>query len=308
VTSVSVTRAASAPGAAPLAAVGLVIAAVASFSVLDTATKVASLTVPVMMALWVRYAFQALATTAVVLPRLGWAALRTEHPRFQLLRGLLLLATSVFAYFSLKYMPVGEFTAIVMIVPLVVTLLAATSLGERVSPLRWLLVVGGFVGALVIIRPGSEGFTWALLLPLGLVITNSWFQVLTSRLARTEQPLTTHLYTGWVGTLATGILLPFVWVTPTRTGEWVAMGLMGLMGTIGHFLLILAYMRAPASTITPYLYGQIAFAVLAGWLWFAHIPDHLSLVGIGLIAVCGTLGAWLSMREARNVVAQPAEG
>ena len=292
---------------APLAGVAFALLAVASFAVLDTATKIASITIPVMMALWFRYAFQAVATTAVVVPKLGRAAWRTQHPRFQLLRGVLLMATSIFAYFSLKFMPVGEFTAIVMIVPLVVTLLAATSLGERVSPLRWLLVAGGFVGAMVIIRPGGEGFSWALLLPLGLVITNSWFQVLTSRLARTEQPLTTHLYTGWVGTLLASLVLPFVWITPSTTTEWISLFLMGLMGTVGHFLLILAYGRAPASTITPYLYGQIAFAMLAGWIVFSHLPDQLSLIGIALIAVCGTLGAWLSVRESR-IVAQPAEG
>lgn len=298
----------------PLAGIAFALLAVASFATLDTATKVATLTIPVVMALWFRYAFQALATSAVVLPRKGFAAaFRTSHPRFQLLRGLLLLATSVFAFFSLKFMPVGEFTAIVMIVPLVVTLLAATSLGERVSPLRWVLVVGGFVGAMVIIRPGGESFSWALLLPLGLVASNSWFQMLTSRMARTEDPLTTHLYTGWIGMVFTSALVPFVWITPTTAVEWVSLLLMGLMATVGHFLLILAYTNAPASWITPYLYAQIAFAVLGGWLVFSHLPDRLSVAGIALIAVCGIAGGWLTVREARQqrrsaqIPAQPAE-
>ena len=135
------------------------------------------------MALWFRYAFQAIATTVAVLPKRGWALLRTAHPKFQCLRGVLLLTTSVFAFFSLKYMPVGEFTAIVMITPLVITLLASLTLGERVSILRWALVIGGFVGTLIIIRPGSDSFNWTLLLPLGLVASHAWFQILTSRLA-----------------------------------------------------------------------------------------------------------------------------
>jgi drug/metabolite transporter (DMT)-like permease len=170
------------------------VAAVACFAVLDTTTKFVSAGVPVLMALWFRYLpSRRCPPRLVVLPLLrGRALLRTEHPRFQVLRGLLLLATSLFAFLSLKHMPVGEFTAIVMITPLVITLLAATSLGERVSPLRWLLVSGGFTGTLIIIRPGTDDFNWALLLPLGLVASNAWFQVLTSRwpVPKTRSPCT----------------------------------------------------------------------------------------------------------------------
>ena len=119
------------------------------------------------MGVWFRYAFQAVATTLVLLPRHGTALLRTEHPRFQLLRGALLLASSTLAFFSLRYMPLAEFTSVVLIAPLVVTLLAATALKEEVSPLRWALVAGGFVGTLVILRPGGTVFSWAILLPLG---------------------------------------------------------------------------------------------------------------------------------------------
>ncbi len=282
-----------------LAGIGLALAAVACFAVLDTTTKYVSATVPVLMALWFRYAFQAVASTAAVLPRRGWSALKTAHPRFQLLRGLLLLLCSLFSFFSLKYMPVGEFTAIVMITPLVVTLLAATRLKERVSALRWALVTGGFAGTLVIIRPGSQAFEWTLLLPLGLVTANAWFQVLTSQLAKTEDPGAMQIYTGWVGTLAASIALPFVWTSDLPWQLWTAMLLVGFMGTVGHFLLIHAYARAPASTLTPYLYAQIGFAMLGGWLIFSHVPDVVSTVGIALIAVCGGLGAWLAVRESR---------
>ena len=151
----------------PLAGIALVVAACACFSALDKTTKYVSATVPLLMALWFRYAFQAIATTVTVLPKRGLAVLRTMHPKFQILRGLLLLTSSLFAFASLKYMPVGEFTAIVMIAPLAVTLLAATVLKEHVSPLRWGLVAGGFLGSLIIIRPGGEAFHWASLLPLG---------------------------------------------------------------------------------------------------------------------------------------------
>lgn len=285
--------------AGALAGIGLAILATACFATLDTTTRYVSASVPLLMALWVRYAFQAVVTTAVVLPLRGPSVLRTAHPRFQLLRGVLLLTTSLLAFFSLKYMPVGEFTALVMIVPLVMTLLAATTLGEKVSRLRWALVVGGFIGTMVIIRPGHNTFNWATLLPLGLVVSNTWFQLLTSRLAKTEDPLTMQFYTGWVGMLIASVLLPWVW-TPLIDGAlWGWLLLMGLMGTVGHFLLILAYQRVPSATLTPYFYLQIGFAMLGGWIVFSHVPDGWSLAGMGLIALCGAAGAWLAVREGR---------
>jgi drug/metabolite transporter (DMT)-like permease len=284
----------------------MAVAAVACFAALDTTTKYVSVSVPLLMALWFRYAFQAVATTAVVLPLQGMSAFRTLHPKFQLLRGLLLLASSLFAFASLKYLPVGEFTAIVMVAPLAITVLAATVLHEQVTPLRWVFVAGGFVGTLIIIRPGGDAFTWASLLPLALVGTNAWFQVLTSKLARTEDPLTMHFYTGWVGALIASLALPFVWSSLPNPWLWVGLCFMGFMATVGHFLLILAYQRAPASTLTPYLYVQIAFAMLGGVLVFSHLPDAVSIAGIVMIAFCGAAGAWLTVREGR-VLAEPIE-
>lgn len=297
------------PGPGPrstLAGIALVVAASACFSVLDTTTKFISASVPLLMALWFRYAFQAVATTVSVLPVRGMSVWRTVHPKFQVLRGVLLLASSLFAFASLKYMPVGEFTAIVMIAPLAITVLAATVLKERVSPMRWALVAGGFAGTLVIIRPGGEAFQWASLLPLGLVATNAWFQVLTSKLARTEDPVTMHLYTGWVGTLIATLALPFAWAALPVWWLWALLCLMGAMATVGHFMLILAYQRAPAATLTPYLYAQIAFAMVGGWVVFSHVPDGWSMAGMLMIAICGAAGAWLTVRESRMAL-EPIE-
>ncbi len=296
----------SACAAHTLAGIGFALLAVACFATLDTTTKHVSAAVPVLFALWFRYAFQAVVTTAVVWKGRGRRLFYTQHPRFQLVRGLLLLACSLLAFFSLKYIPVGEFTAIVLMAPLVITLLAAWTLKEQVRPLRWALVVGGFVGTLVIIRPGGQHFDWALLLPVLLVFTNSGFQVLTGRLAHEgEDPITTHVLTGWIGTVLSSCLLPFVWAPPHELVTWLQLMLMGLMGTLGHFFLLLAYGRAPAATLTPYMYAQIGFAVIGGWLVFGHVPDRWTLVGMGLVALCGALGAWLTLRESRVPVALP---
>ena len=284
------------PRAAALSGIGLVITAMACFATLDTVTKYISTGVPLLMALWFRYAFQAVATTAVVLPLRGWGVLRTAHPKFQLLRGALLLASSIFAFFSLKFMPVGEFTAIVMLTPLVITLLASTSLGERVGAARWALVCGGFAGTLIIIRPGHDAFEWTALLPLGLVACNAWFQVLTSKLVKTEDPITMQLYTGWVGTLIASVPLPWAWAMLPSGSLWGWLIVMGAAATVGHFLLILAYQRVAAATLAPYLYAQIGFAMLGGWIAFAHVPDGWSLIGMMMIAVCGAAGVWLTLR------------
>ena len=289
-----------------LAGIGLAVLAVACFATLDTTTKHISAGLPLLVALWFRYAFQAVTTTAVAWKGRGRQLLLTRHPRFQLARGMLLFGSSLLAFFSLKYMPVGEFTAIALMAPLVITLLAAWKLKEHVSAQRWALVFGGFVGTLVIIRPDTQHFDWHLLLPLLLVFTNASFQVLTSKLASVqEDPMTTHVLTGWVGTLLASALLPFVWETPADWTVWLQLLIMGLMATLGHFFLILAYGRAPAATLTPYMYAQIGFAVLGGWVVFGHVPDHWTLVGMGMVALCGALGAWLTLRESRVKVELP---
>jgi len=289
-----------------LAGIGFALLAVACFATLDTTTKHVSLSVPMLFALWVRYAFQAVVTTAVVWKGRGRRLFFTRHPRFQLARGLLLMGCSLLAFFSLKYIPVGEFTAIVLMAPLVITLLAAWMLKEKVSPLRWLLVIGGFVGTLLIVRPDTHHFDWALLLPLLLVLTSSGFQVLTSRLAHEgEDPITTHVLTGWIGTLLSSCMLPFVWSPPHEWMVWLQLLLMGLMATLGHFFLLLAYGRAAATTLTPFMYAQIGFAVLGGWIVFGHVPDHGTFAGMGLVALCGALGAWLTLRDSRVRVELP---
>ena len=290
-----------------LTGIALVVTAMACFATLDTTAKLVSASVPLLMGIWFRYCFQALMTTLVVVPRFGVAVLKTPHPRFQILRGLLLLISSFFAFSSLLYLPVADFTAIGSLVPLIITLLAARMLGEQVSKRRWVLVLGGFAGAMLIIRPGGANFIWPMLLPLGAVVTYSWFQLLTSHMVKTENPLTMHLYTGWVGTLVPSLTMPFVWVNPTHT-ELGMLFLMGALGTVGHYLLILAYKRSPASNLTPYLYAQIVFAMLGGWLVFNQVPDNWALAGIALIAVCGVAGALLTSYESgllRQVPVKP---
>jgi drug/metabolite transporter (DMT)-like permease len=296
--------AATRPGQA-LAGIGFLVAATACFAVLDTAVKVVGAVVSVLLALWFRYTFHAVVVTAIMLPIRGRSLLRTEHPRYQALRGVLLLSVSLMSFVAVQYMPVGEFTAIVMVTPLAVTLLAALFLRERVTGLRWLLVAGGFAGALLVVRPGGGFLGWAALIPLAMVFTYAWFQILTAQMARTEDPMTMHFYTGWVGTLVASLVLPLVWQAVPDTRTLALLCLIGLMGTVGHFLLILAFQRAPASTISPFLYTQIGFAMFCGWVVYGHVPGALELAGMGLIVLCGATASWLTAREKRLPVEPP---
>jgi drug/metabolite transporter (DMT)-like permease len=282
-----------------LTGIGFVVMSVACFAVLDTTTKHISASVPIMLALWFRYLIQALFSTVFFLPQRGMSLFKTAHPKFQMARGALLFGSSICAFYGLKFIPVGEFTAIASITPLVVTLVAALLLGEKVRKLRWALVVGAFVGTLIMVRPGTQHFDWVLIFPLMLILTNGSFHLLTSRMARTEDPITMNILTGWVGTLLGAFVLPFVWELPTDWFVWLQLLIMGSFATVGHYLLIRAFSKAPAATLTPYFYSQIGFAMLGGWLVFDHMPDQWTLVGMGVVTLCGALGAWLTVWESR---------
>jgi drug/metabolite transporter (DMT)-like permease len=272
----------------------LVIVAMACFAALDGMAKYLGPLVPLAVAMWFRYMFQVTITGAVLLPRRGLALFKTRHPWLQALRGLSLAVSSSLAFLSLRYMPVAEFTAILTLTPMVITLVSVRAMGERVSWLRWLLLAGGLVGALMVIQPDKHDFQWVMLLPLALVLVSTGFQLLTSYLMRHDDPGTTHFLTGAVACLIASAVLPFFWQTPSGTSLWLMVCLLGVLSTLGHYLMILAYSLASPSILTPYLYFQIAFATLAGWLVFTQVPDRWSLLGIAMIAVCGVANSWLA--------------
>jgi drug/metabolite transporter (DMT)-like permease len=287
----------------PLLGVALVVAAATCFAAMDTAVRYVGAFFSVALVLWMRYALHAVAMTV-------WIALskdkgfRTANPLFQIARGALLAFSSSMAFAALRRMPVAEFTAIVMLTPLAATLLARIWLKERVSPLRWTLVAGGFIGALIVVRPGSGAIGWAALLPLAAAVSNASFQILTSRYAPNEDPFTTNFYTGATGmAIATPILLasvadPIDTLIAAPTIQVAALCAVAALGTTGHLLLIMALGRAPASTLMPFQYVQIAVAALAGWLAFNVVPDGWGWVGMAVIAACGAASAWLNVREA----------
>lgn len=291
----------------PGVGIAWIVAMAACFACSDTLIKYLGGFLPVLLLLWARYAFQA-GAMALWLARRGGAGFATAHPKFQWMRGTLLLFTSGMSFFGLQLMPVAEFTALGMLTPVVVTMLAAWVLHEPVSRMRWALVCGGFVGALIVIRPGSGVFGWTAVFPLLMALCYGGFQVLTSRLASLESPYTTHFYTGFSGALmVTPLLLlnaPEIAVAVrAASGTHVALLLaIGAFATVGHLCLIFAFGNAPMATLMPFIYVQIAWALATSWLVFRHVPDAWAWFGMAVIAACGAASAWLNVRRAVSVV------
>ncbi|WP_313300597.1 DMT family transporter [Diaphorobacter sp.] len=283
-----------------LTGIGLTIAATAAFSVLDTGSKYVGSLVPIFMALWLRYSLQTVLTIGMGTTRYGADIFRTTHWRFQLVRAALFCASNGCAMMSLRYLPLAEFTAIVAMTPIAMTLVAALWLKQPVSRLRWALVCMGFAGTLVIIRPGGANFSFgALLWPTLQLLTNTAYQIVSSEMAGRERPMTTQIYTSLFALVLTTLILPWSWTGGMTLGLWLGAFAMGVGSAIGHLLLLQAYEHAKPATITPFLYAQIPFALCAGWFMYGHIPDRWAVVGMLTIAVGGLLTVWLSVRESR---------
>jgi len=265
----------------------LVMTAVAIFSVLDTLCKYLTRFYPINLVVWARFTFHLLLVVVVLGPRYGLALVRTARPGTQIMRGLLLAIASVLFVSALKYMPLAETSAIAFLAPLLVTMMSVFFLKEKVELARWIAVLCGFVGVLAIIRPGSSVFTWAVFLPMGNAIAYATYQILTRRLAGLESPYTSIFYAGLVGTLLLSAMLPFSWVQPLNNLHIALLVINGMLGGLGHLILIKAFEHAPASRLAPFSYSQLIWVTVIGYLTFGDFPDTWSLVGIAILMASG---------------------
>jgi len=289
----------------PPTAVFMIVGAVACFSVLDGIIKTLSARHPVPLLVWARWGFQVLAMLLWLAPKMGTGMLRTRHLRMQLLRGVLLVGSSLFFMTALSHLPLADATALNYTTPTIVIVLAIVFLDERLTPSRLAFVVAGLAGMLMIVQPGAEIFKGTSLFALGSAGCYALYQI-TTRMVADDDPRVSLFYPALIGTL----LMTFVWpwfgsridVAWTDVA-WLA-GI-GVLGTIGHFLLILAFQRAPASALTPFTYIQVVFATLIGWLVYDDFPDALTLAGMALIAGSGLLLTWHERRRALIAAPEP---
>jgi drug/metabolite transporter (DMT)-like permease len=290
----------------PLSAILLIVVASACFSAVDVTVKHLSQRYPVPLLVWARWGVQALVLLAVMGPRMRLDLVRTTRLRLHLVRGIVLIASSLCFFSALRYLPLAEATALNYTAPMLVTLMAAWLLGERLTRPRWAFVVAGLLGMLLIVRPGSEMLTPAALLALGAAALYATFQILTRKLAG-ENLMVLMMYPSLVGTALLSLGLPFVhsdeWYPTSDLGAFVGIG---IAGTVGHLLFVQAFQRASASAIAPFTYMQLVWSTLAGWLLFATFPDGWTLIGIVVIAGSGVVLTWYERWRASLPQSEPA--
>ncbi len=280
------------------AAILCMIAAQIVFTAMDTTMKLLSDGFGAAQIVWGFFAAFTLAAT-VDAARRGTVrtVLATRRPVLHLARALLLPVNMAMMVLALNLLPIATVTTVVCTFPLIVTALSVPILGEHVGVRRWTAVAIGFVGVLIVVRPGTDVFDPAALIALGAGAVYALYLVLTRLLSRTDGPDGIALTTAWVGLAVYSIALPFGWRTPTME-EALLLGFVALAGTVGHRLIIAAFSRAPASTLQPFTYLQVVWATLAGLLVFRHLPDAVTLTGAGVIAASGLYAWWRERRVA----------
>ncbi|MGP1679361.1 MAG: DMT family transporter [Burkholderiales bacterium] len=271
----------------PLRGILMIMTAVAMFSVMDSMAKYLSRYYPVPGIVWARYAFHLLFVVLILGPRMRLGLVRTKRPGLQIVRGMLLAASSMLFFSALKFMPMAEASSISFVAPMLVTLLGVFLLKEKVEPARWVAVAAGFIGVLIIIRPGSGIFAWVAVLPLATAACFASYQILTRKLAGVDGPYTSLFYSGLVGTVMLAAVLPFQWTTPTTVVHALMLPTIGFIGGLSHLILIRAYDQAAVSTLAPFSYTQLIWVILIGYLVFGDFPDRWSLIGIAVIMASG---------------------
>ena len=265
---------------------------------LDTTAKYLVQDHALFLVVWARYAGQMLIVAPFALHRSGSGFWRTRRLGMQLLRSTMLLGATACFFAGLRYLPLAEGSAILFLAPVLIVTLSGPLLGERPTRARWVAAITGFVGVLVLLRPGSAVFHPATLLLLGAALFNAFYHMLTRRLTD-EDVYTTLFYSALVGAVGLTIVLPWglEHVPLTLRGAGLLLAL-GLLAGLGHWFVIASYALAPASLLTPFTYVQMIWAVAFGYLVFDQLPDGWSALGIAVIAASGVYLAIMERRRA----------
>jgi drug/metabolite transporter (DMT)-like permease len=289
----------------PVRAVLLICAATLCFASLDTAIKYLSSRYPVPLLVWARWAIQALAIVAWLAPRRGLSFVRTARPGRNLVRGAVLIGSSICFVYALRDLPLANVTALNYSTPMMVVVLAVFVLGERLTPARIAFVLAGVIGMLLIVRPGTDVFRGASLLALASAAFYATYQIMTRRMADEDSGVLLF-YPAFVGAVAMSFALPFSFEALVAM-PWTHVAMLvvgGMVGTLGHLLFILAFQRGAASALTPFTYAHLVWATLIGWITFGTFPDGYALTGMSIIAGAGLLITLHERRRAQTVRAQ----
>ena len=264
--------------------------------IMDGFAKYLSSTIPVLQITWSRYFF----TVVIALPvmifffrkNLKW----TDQPKLQLIRGVLLFSANILFFYSISLISLSKALTLAFVAPLIVTILSPVLLGERVGVRRWIAVIIGFIGSLIVLRPGFVEINLASIAALGTGILYGFYLIVTKKLHKSDHPILTLLFTGVVGAIIGSLIMPFVWVQPTIT-EWYMMFAIGFFASIGHLFLILSLKYADASKLAPFCYFEIITNIIIGYYIFNHFPDNWTFLGLFVIVISGV---YIFRREASN--------
>ena len=261
--------------------------------IMDGFAKYLSADLPVFQITWARYFFTVAFTFPIMFffyrNQLKWS----DKPKLQIIRGLILLIANICFFYSISVISMAKALTLAFVAPLIVTAFSPMLLGEKVGFRRWSAVVIGFIGSLVVIRPGFVEINLASLAALGTGVMYGFYLIITRKLSTSDNPLLTLLLTGIVGAVIISCVMPFVWVNPTLN-QWSMMAAIGVFACIGHLFLILSLKYADASKLAPFSYFEIITNIIIGYYFFSDFPDNWTFLGLFIIVLSGI---YISRRE-----------
>ena len=261
--------------------------------IMDGIAKYLSTDLPVLQITWARYFFTVFFTLPIMFFLFKKNLVWTTKPKLQFLRGSILLIANICFFYSISVISLAKALTLAFIAPLIVTAFSPFFLGEKVGYRRWLAVIIGFVGTLVVIRPGFVEINLASIAALITGIMYGFYLIITRKLSSSDNPLLTLLLTGVVGAIIISLIMPIVWVQPSLT-QWSLMAAVGIFACIGHFFLILSLKYADASKLAPFSYFEIITNIIIGYYFFGDFPDKWTFLGLFIIV---TAGIYIFRRE-----------
>jgi len=277
--------------------IGLVTLATLCFAALDACAKWLVQSLPVFEVVWLRFLTHSVLMTVLLAPVYRWELVRVRNVPLQGVRALMLGLMTALNFWALQYLQLAETGAIQFSVPLLIGLISAWWLHEHLDGRRWCAIVAGFAGVLLVIRPGTQGFHPAILLSVMNAVLYAVFNLLTRRMASTESPASMQLMSAIGATVVTAPFALLRWQTPGDLTTWTLIGACGLCGGIGHYCVAKAHRYASAAVLGPFLYQQIIYMALWGWLVFAQVPDGFVVAGSLVVVLSGLYLLWLEMRR-----------
>ncbi|MDB9831969.1 DMT family transporter [Candidatus Pelagibacter sp.] len=261
--------------------------------VMDGFAKYLSADLPILQITWARYFFTVAFTLPVMFLFYNKQLVWSDKPKLQILRGLILLCANICFFYAISIIPLAKALTLAFVAPLIVTAFSPMLLGEKVGVRRWTAVIIGFVGSLVVIRPGFLEINLASLAALGTGVMYGFYLIITRKLSTSDNPLLTLLLTGLVGLVAVSGIMPLIWVNPSLS-QWSMMAGIGVFACIGHLFLILSLKYADASKLAPLGYTEIIPNVIIGYYFFGNFPDNWTFLGLAIIVISGI---YISRRE-----------